>query len=309
MQLDFISGLFVFMLATFIGLDVIRRVSRLLHTPLMSLTNAISAIAIVGAIIVTGEQHTTLSTVLGAVAVFASTTNIVSGFLITDRMLKMFKKTRAGQVTIEQLTQLIYLISAGAFILSLKWMSDPNTARRGVFAGVGAMVLAVVGTLLYPHIVALSLDLHRDRRRHAGRRAAVVGAADRGAPADRALACVRRPGRRPGRHGQVLHVAPEGQLTTFRMAAIGTEVLLGYLTCTGSLMAAGKLQEMLPTRPLTYRDQNVDQPRPAGGRDRDLRSSWFPARRRRGCSRSSSCCRCCSACCWCCRSAAPTCRP
>ena len=89
---DWTALLFVFMLATFIGLDVIRRVSRLLHTPLMSLTNAISAIAIVGAIIITGEQHTDLSTVLGAVAVFASTTNIVSGFLITDRMLKMFKK-------------------------------------------------------------------------------------------------------------------------------------------------------------------------------------------------------------------------
>ena len=92
MKLDFVSGLFVFMLATFIGIDVIRRVSRLLHTPLMSLTNAISAIAIVGAIVVTGEQQTTLSVVLGSVAVFASTTNIVSGFLITDRMLKMFKK-------------------------------------------------------------------------------------------------------------------------------------------------------------------------------------------------------------------------
>jgi proton-translocating NAD(P)+ transhydrogenase subunit alpha len=92
MKLDFVSGLFVFMLATFIGIDVIRRVSRLLHTPLMSLTNAISAIAIVGAIIVTGEQQTTLSVVLGSIAVFASTTNIVSGFLITDRMLKMFKK-------------------------------------------------------------------------------------------------------------------------------------------------------------------------------------------------------------------------
>lgn len=92
MKLDFVSGLFVFMLATFIGIDVIRRVSRLLHTPLMSLTNAISAIAIVGAIIVTGEQQTTLSVVLGSIAVFASTTNIVSGFLITDRMLKMFKR-------------------------------------------------------------------------------------------------------------------------------------------------------------------------------------------------------------------------
>ncbi|MFO0973905.1 MAG: NAD(P) transhydrogenase subunit alpha [Phycisphaerae bacterium] len=92
MQLDLISALFVFMLATFIGLEVIRRVSRLLHTPLMSLTNAISAIAVVGAILVAGEQKTPLSTALGAVAVFASMTNIVSGFLITDRMLKMFRK-------------------------------------------------------------------------------------------------------------------------------------------------------------------------------------------------------------------------
>jgi NAD(P) transhydrogenase subunit alpha len=97
MQLDLITALFVFMLSTFIGLDVIRRVSRLLHTPLMSLTNAISAIAVVGAIIIGGEQQSTLSTVLGAVAVFASTTNIVSGFLITDRMLKMFKKREPGQ--------------------------------------------------------------------------------------------------------------------------------------------------------------------------------------------------------------------
>jgi NAD(P) transhydrogenase subunit alpha len=92
MQFDFIDGLFVLMLATFIGLDVIRRVSRLLHTPLMSLTNAISAIAVVGAILLAGEQESRLSTVLGGIAVFASTTNIVSGFLITDRMLKMFKK-------------------------------------------------------------------------------------------------------------------------------------------------------------------------------------------------------------------------
>ena len=92
MQFDLLDGLFVLMLASFIGLDVIRRVSRLLHTPLMSLTNAISAIAVVGAILLAGEQETSLSTLLGAVAVFASTTNIVSGFLITDRMLKMFKR-------------------------------------------------------------------------------------------------------------------------------------------------------------------------------------------------------------------------
>ena len=89
---DFGSMLFEFVLATFIGLGVIRRVSRLLYTPLMSLTNAISAIAVVGSIVVTGADHPLTIRILGAVALFASMTNIVSGFMITDRMLKMFKK-------------------------------------------------------------------------------------------------------------------------------------------------------------------------------------------------------------------------
>jgi NAD(P) transhydrogenase subunit alpha len=83
---------FVFLLATFVGLQVIQNVSRLLHTPLMSLTNAISAIAVVGSIIIAGEQKTTFSSILGIIAVAASVTNIVSGFLITDRMLKMFRE-------------------------------------------------------------------------------------------------------------------------------------------------------------------------------------------------------------------------
>ena len=95
--LDLVSMLYVFMLATFIGLMVISRVSRLLHTPLMSLTNAISAIAVVGSIIVTGSNHPPLITLLGAIALFASMTNIVSGFLITDRMLKMFKTRDGGR--------------------------------------------------------------------------------------------------------------------------------------------------------------------------------------------------------------------
>jgi len=96
-SLDLWGMAFVFMLATFIGFDVIRNVSRLLHTPLMSLTNAISAIAVVGSIIIAGEQKTTFSTVLGTIAVAASMTNIVSGFLITDRMLRMFKRREPGQ--------------------------------------------------------------------------------------------------------------------------------------------------------------------------------------------------------------------
>jgi H+-translocating NAD(P) transhydrogenase subunit alpha len=85
--------LWVFMLAAFLGFELIKRVSPLLHTPLMSLTNAISAIAVVGAILITGAEHaSTLTRVLGFVAVVASTTNVVSGYLITDRMLRMFKK-------------------------------------------------------------------------------------------------------------------------------------------------------------------------------------------------------------------------
>jgi NAD(P) transhydrogenase subunit alpha len=89
--------LMVFLLAGFVGFQVIQNVSRLLHTPLMSLTNAISAIAIVASIIIAGEQRTTASTILGTIAVAASMTNIVSGFLITDRMLKMFKKREPGK--------------------------------------------------------------------------------------------------------------------------------------------------------------------------------------------------------------------
>ena len=97
-RLDLVSMLFVFMLATFIGIGVIRRVSRLLHTPLMSLTNAISAIAVVGSIIVAGgEGYPTYIRLLGSIALFASMTNIISGFMITDRMLRMFK-TGSGEV-------------------------------------------------------------------------------------------------------------------------------------------------------------------------------------------------------------------
>ncbi|MBZ5588742.1 MAG: NAD(P) transhydrogenase subunit alpha [Acidobacteriia bacterium] len=96
MASDFELSLFVFVLATFLGLEVIRKVSPLLHTPLMSLTNAISAIAVVGSILVTGRQESTLSTVLGTAAVTCSMINIVGGYLITYRMLKMFKKSGKG---------------------------------------------------------------------------------------------------------------------------------------------------------------------------------------------------------------------
>jgi len=98
-SVDYWSLLFVFALSTFIGIGVVARVSRLLHTPLMSITNAISAIAVVGSILVTGSDYPKDIRILGAVALFASMTNIVSGFMITNRMLKLFKQEPKGAQT------------------------------------------------------------------------------------------------------------------------------------------------------------------------------------------------------------------
>jgi H+-translocating NAD(P) transhydrogenase subunit alpha len=95
MPADFISSLFVFILAAFLGFELIKRVSPLLHTPLMSLTNALDAIVVVAAIIIAGQHETALSTRLGLIAVAASFSNMVGGFVITDRMLSMFKTGKA----------------------------------------------------------------------------------------------------------------------------------------------------------------------------------------------------------------------
>jgi NAD(P) transhydrogenase subunit beta len=156
----------------------------------------------------------------------------------------------------ENFTQASYLAAAALFILSLRWLSAPRTARRGVLAGVGGMSAAIFGTLLHPEIVnytwiavamvvgtAIGVPLskvpltavpQRTALSHAfgGLAAGLVGTA---------------------KYFLWLH---DGELTTFRMGAIGVEVILGCLTFTGSLMAAGKLQEIIPTRPMTYRGQN-----------------------------------------------------
>jgi NAD(P) transhydrogenase subunit beta len=158
---------------------------------------------------------------------------------------------------IEDLTQLAYLISAGAFVLALKWLSHPTTARRGVMAGVLGMAFAVIGTLLHPEIVTYKWIAL----------ACVVGALV-GIPLSRVplTAVPQRTalshafgGLAAGLVGTAKYILwlRAAELTPFRTGAIVVEVLLGFLTFTGSLMAAGKLQEILPTRPLTYRGQNI----------------------------------------------------
>ena len=158
---------------------------------------------------------------------------------------------------VEHVTQASYLLAAVLFILSLRWLNHPSTARRGVGAGVAGMALAMAGTLIHPEIVgylwivvamaigtAIGVPLsrvpltavpQRTALSHAfgGLAAALVGTA------------------------KYALWLPEGELTPFRTGAISVEVLLGGLTFTGSLMAAGKLQEVIPTRPITYKGQNI----------------------------------------------------
>ena len=92
-----IIGVYVFVLAGFVGYLVITKVPALLHTPLMSATNAISGISLVGSLVLAGSGHDRLATVLGVIAVTAATINVVGGFMITDRMLRMFKKDERKQ--------------------------------------------------------------------------------------------------------------------------------------------------------------------------------------------------------------------
>jgi len=155
------------------------------------------------------------------------------------------------------LTQASYLAAAALFILSLRWLSDPKTARRGVGAGVAGMAAAVAGTLLHPEIVNYTWIII----------ALVVGTAV-GIPLSKVplTAVPQRTalshafgGLAAGLVGTAKYALwfPVGELTMFRTFAISIEVILGYLTFTGSLMAAGKLQEIIPTRPMTYRGQNI----------------------------------------------------
>jgi NAD(P) transhydrogenase subunit beta len=157
--------------------------------------------------------------------------------------------------------QIAYLISTALFIFSLKWMNDPKTARRGVIAGVAAMLVAVIGTLINPEMIAsnykwiaiaivigsvigvplswvpLTAVPQRTALSHAfgGLAAGLVGVAE----------------------FYLSFSESAVGLSHFRAAALCAEVLLGFLTFTGSLMAAGKLQEIIPTRPITYKGQNI----------------------------------------------------
>lgn len=294
MTSDLETGLYIFVLAAFLGYHLISRVPPLLHTPLMSATNAISGISLIGSMVIAGAGYSESSTLLGFIAVICSSTNVVGGFLITDRMLRMFKsdqdkkpgekgrpKTRATsfiavavagallatgwfiqkqasgkQGDFADVLKLFYIASAALFILGLKGLSSPKHARKGMFLAEAGMLLAVAGTLFHHDIVtyqwiAVGLGV-----------GAIVGAGmalwipmtavpqrtalshSLGALAAM-LVGISEYVRLGGTGGKVL------------MTALGMEVVIGGLTFTGSLMAAGKLQGILTAAPVTYKGQNV----------------------------------------------------
>jgi NAD(P) transhydrogenase subunit beta len=307
------TGLYVFVLATFLGFEVIRRVPKLLHTPLMALTNAISGVALVGSLVVAGAHQTTLSTILGTIAVAASSINVVGGFMITDRMLRMFRLRKppkvaadgaaSGQAAVpasaapkqhseramqglftlgaaaylaaaalfvwllklaasgddnvtRTITTIAYLLGGACFVLALRWLTDPTTARRGVLIGEVGMLLAVIGTLLKPEILSyqwIVLGL-------------LVGSAI-GIPMALFMPMTAMPQRIALSHafgglaaalvGTAHYYLETPYIPMFTQGALGIEVLLGFLTFTGSLMAFGKLQGLLPDRPIVYRGQNL----------------------------------------------------
>src|SRR5206468_4245314 len=119
-------GLYIFMLAGFLGYHLIRGVPPLLHTPLMSATNAMSGISLVGSLLVAGAGHSPLSTAFGFIAVTCSSTNVVGGFLITDRMLKMFKREqdRAARPGLGRGAWLALAVVAAVLFAALHWFQE-----------------------------------------------------------------------------------------------------------------------------------------------------------------------------------------
>src|SRR4029450_6670186 len=155
------------------------------------------------------------------------------------------------------IVEIAYLAAIVLFILALYWMNDPKSARRSVSAGVAAMTLAIAATWSRPEVV-----------HHAWIIIALLGGVVVGVPLSR-VALTAVPQRTALSHAfgglaaglvgtaKFFLWLPAGELTGFRTGAIALEVILGFLTFTGSLMAAGKLQEIIPTRPITYRNQNL----------------------------------------------------
>ncbi len=152
--MDLLTELAILVLAAFVGFEVISKVPNTLHTPLMSGTNAIHGIVLLGGLLVIGPADGVLEDILVVIAIAFGTINVVGGFLVTDRMLGMFKskpeppKNEPRGVSREDLIQLLYIVAFSMFIIGLHMLRGPRTAVRGNQVAAVGMAIAVVATLI-----------------------------------------------------------------------------------------------------------------------------------------------------------------
>ena len=152
MEIDpFIFRLSIFILSIFVGYYVVWSVTPSLHTPLMSVTNAISSVIIVGAIIAalagSSDKIFEISNIFGFLAIILAAVNIFGGFLVTQRMLQMYKKKKKINMS-ANLSASFYLVSGILFILALRGLSSPETSRQGNYFGIAGMTISIIVTFL-----------------------------------------------------------------------------------------------------------------------------------------------------------------
>src|SRR5688500_2720400 len=153
--------LYIVILMIFVGIEIIGRVPSVLHTPLMSGANAIHGVVIIGAIIIMGRAETDnyLALILGFLAVVLGTLNVVGGFVVTDRMLEMLKSKNKESCSMEILIS-TYLIASVTFIIGLKMLTHPGSARKGNLIAAAGMGLAIIGTIFFYQDPASGERLH-----------------------------------------------------------------------------------------------------------------------------------------------------
>ena len=269
--MDLITSLTILVLAAFVGFEVISKVPNSLHTPLMSATNAIHGIVLLGGILVIGEVHGFFSKFILVIAIAFGTINVVGGFLVTDRMLEMFK-ARPKPADKERLMQLplatfltdtdfirvLYIVAFSLFILGMRQVTGPTTARRGNATAAVGMAIAVIATLLIPAVgdyglIALGI---------------AIGTAV-GVPAARNVKMTAMPQMVALFNGvgggavaliswaEYRHALDSGlgnpELDT--LIPILFAAIIGSVSFWGSNIAFGKLQDILPQRPIAVPGQ------------------------------------------------------
>ena len=269
--MDGVALLTITVLAVFVGFEVVSKVSSTLHTPLMSGANAIHGIILVGAIIVAGQASDGWTLAIALLAVVLATANLVGGFVVTDRMLEMFRGRRAkpaasgaerpaparcrrceGGRSMTLLsptwTAILYLVAAVCFILALKGLSSPKTARRGNLIGAAGAIIAVITVFLSSKLDNIPWIL-----------AAIAVGSAIAAPVARRVQMTQMPqlvalfnGVGGGAAALVALLELAHTDDPWVRVAIVFTLLVGAISFSGSLVTFAKLQELMTTRPVVF---------------------------------------------------------